>query len=203
MSNSFQVEWEKPELESVASLAENLVIHLRGCDDTLLRKVLQTVYCDFCRRSCALTTKRRIEISEPTTEIPVSPCLRDTSVDVVKEVRIDRRLLVEGEHYRLFDGFVVFPTVYDRCVVEIVTVEIPNPFSEHAPRWFLKKYGEALSSGALAKMMSMAGKSWSDPERAKVELINYENFLTTARLQYYCGGDGSNGAVRGDGGELL
>lgn len=60
--SAFETEWEKPEFDSVPSLAENAVWRLPGCDDTVLRKTLQEVYRDFCKRGAALRTWRKIEL---------------------------------------------------------------------------------------------------------------------------------------------
>ncbi len=58
----FETEWERPEFDSVPSLAENMVYLLRDCDDILVRKMLQASYRDFCKRSAALRTWRRMEM---------------------------------------------------------------------------------------------------------------------------------------------
>ena len=55
----FTTEWERPEFDSVPSLAEDMVYLLPGCDAVLIRKMLQSAYRDFCRRSAALRTWRR------------------------------------------------------------------------------------------------------------------------------------------------
>ena len=58
----FETEWERPEFDSVPSLAQNMVYLLRDCDDVLVRKTLQATYRDFCKRSAALRTWRRVEL---------------------------------------------------------------------------------------------------------------------------------------------
>lgn len=60
MANSFQTEWEAPELESLASLAVNIVIRLKGCDDTLIRKTLQEVAREFVADTQCLTTRQPV-----------------------------------------------------------------------------------------------------------------------------------------------
>lgn len=63
--SAFETEWEKPEFDSVPSLAENAVYLLPECNDVILRKTLQEVYRDFCKRSAALRTWRRVVLPRP------------------------------------------------------------------------------------------------------------------------------------------
>ena len=41
MSNSFETEHEAPEYATIATLAQNVVIHVQGCTDIEVRKALQ------------------------------------------------------------------------------------------------------------------------------------------------------------------
>jgi len=61
----FTTEWERPEFDSVPSLAEDMVYLLPGCDSVLIRKTLQATYRDFCSRSAALRTWRRVALPHP------------------------------------------------------------------------------------------------------------------------------------------
>ena len=64
MVNSFQTEWPAPELESLASLAENIVYRLPGCDNTLVRKTLQEVAREFVADTQCLTSRQRLELCD-------------------------------------------------------------------------------------------------------------------------------------------
>lgn len=81
----FTTEWEMPELDSVPSLAENMVYLLPGCDSVLIRKTLQATYRDFCRRSAALRTWRRIQVVKGLFRYPVAPMLSG-EIDCVTQV---------------------------------------------------------------------------------------------------------------------
>lgn len=81
----FTTEWERPEFDSVPSLAEDMVYLLPGCDAVLIRKMLQSAYRDFCRRSAALRTWRRVEAEPHVRMVPVAPVLSG-EIDCVTRV---------------------------------------------------------------------------------------------------------------------
>lgn len=58
----FEEEWERPEFESVPSLARQIIYRLPGIDDKTVRFALLDVYRDFCKRGAALRTWRKIEV---------------------------------------------------------------------------------------------------------------------------------------------
>jgi len=81
----FTTEWEMPEFDSVPTLAENMVYLLPGCDAVLIRKSLQWAYREFCRRSAALRTWRRIPVENGVTRYPIAPVLSG-EIDCVTRV---------------------------------------------------------------------------------------------------------------------
>lgn len=198
MANSFDEEREPAEVETVAQLAANVVWRLPGCDDEAVRRALQSAFADFCRGSCALTAVRRVEVGprDSVCELCVSPSREGRFVDCVKGVRKDSRDLVQGRDYSIRDGLVVFRHPFaGPCVLFVTTVEQPVDGSESAPSWFLKKYGRAIESGALARLMSMTGRAWSDPQQARMEAVSFNDHVTQAKLAYYNGGDMTNGSA--------
>lgn len=81
----FTTEWERPEFDSVPSLAEDMVYLLPGCDAVLIRKMLQSTYRDFCRRAAALRTWRRVDTEPHVRMVPVAPVLSG-EIDCVTRV---------------------------------------------------------------------------------------------------------------------
>lgn len=65
----------------------------------------------------------------------------------------------------------------------IVQEEMPSMNSEKAPRGFIELYGEAICSGVMARLCSMSGRSWSDPQIAAIERVNYENAKSEERMK--------------------
>lgn len=231
--NSFETEWERPEFDSVPSLAENLVYLFRDCDDILVRKTLQATYRDFCKRSAALRTWRKFLPEPGRAHYPIAPVLSseiDCVTNVCRTSHIPvchtplplRGWRVEGDPPVLYLGrsfeahdFVPSPNVayvqdranvgslpvegnpdrpphHDPFAVWVEAVEVPHLNEERAPKTFLRRYGDALVDGALARLFSMANRPWSDPEQARQLGVAYANALSEARLRGMNGGPSAN-----------
>lgn len=225
--NSFETEWERPEFDSVPMLAENAVYLLPGCDDTILRKTLQATYRDFCKRSAALRTWRRILPETGRAHYPIAPVLSG-EIDCVTNVVFahSRRPLrgwrVEGDppvlhlgHWFETHEFVPSPNVafvqdkvnvgslpvegkpgrpphHDPFALWVEAVEVPHLNEERAPKAFLRRHGDAIVDGALARLFSMSNRPWTDGEQARQHGIAYANALSEARLRSNAGGPAAN-----------
>lgn len=225
----FETEWERPEFDSVPTLAENAVYLLPGCDAVLLRKTLQATYRDFCRRSAALRTWRRIPLEVGETRYPVAPILSG-EVDCVTQVTwarshapvrkwrvvCDNPPVVELPRWfaRIDDGDSSTNVVWVQerenvgsvpvevepgqgpkplhSAILVEAVEIPHIGEERATKTFLRRYGDALVDGALARLFSMQGKAWTDGEQARQHAVAYENAVSAARISSMQGGPGMN-----------
>ena len=196
MANSFDTERDPLEIETVAQLANHIVWRVPCCTDEAVRRALQSAFADFCRGSCALTATRVVVVGERERicELCVQPSRAGRFVDCVKSVSKDGRDLVQGRDYSICNGKIAFRHPYKGGRFAVTTVEQPVDGSEDAPGWFLIKYGAAIESGALARLMSMTGKPWSDPSQAKIEATTFNDYITQARLSYYNGGDMTNGS---------
>lgn len=224
MSNSFETEQEKPEFENIANLAEDIVIRLPGCTDTMIRKTIQATYREFARQSCVFRTTRRCPVVGH--ECTIGPTLPDMYVDSVAEVRLGMRKLAPGYEYNVIgnsrivllgmpnfdmgEGDEGLKFLVDAADLKpefkkfgiphlhIICVEVPKSGSETAPSWFIEKFSEAIVSGTLYKLMSMSGKAWTDPAQAAVEKVTYDNFMNEARVNYVNGSQfGTSDAGRG------
>ena len=207
MANSFETELEAPEYETLASLAQNLVYRLPGCDDTTIRLTLREVYLDFCRRSCCLRVRRLFPAS-PNGRYPVFAS-RGGTVRNVTEVCLRGRLLREGRDWRMDGNGAVFvdprlvrandepPRCGRKCEpVEIAWIEVPALGSEEVPRGFIGRYGEAMCAGVMARLLGIANKAWSDPQMAAVEGSRYEAMVNEERQKLYSpSGSGAMGDV--------
>lgn len=196
----FETEWERPELDTVPSLAENAVWRIPACDDRVLRKLLQESYRDFCRRSAAMRTWRRVELEAGNAHYPVFPVLSG-KIDCVTQVTTSghvplqqgRRWTVIGDPPVLFLSWLAdAEAVSDGDFVIVETVEIPHIGEERAPKAFLGRHGDAIIDGALARMFSMGGRPWTDAEQARQHAIAYENAVSGARMSSMRGGPAAN-----------
>ena len=187
MANSFETELERPECETLASLAQNLVYRLPGCDDNTIRLALREVYADFCRRSCCLRVRRHFPVERD--GVYMLPVAFGGTVRNVTEVLLRGRPLREGHEWQANDRAVfvdsrVTCTELDPClhgdrharpdIVEIAWIELPAFGSEKISRDVLARHGEALCSGVLARLLAQTQKPWSDPQLAPVEATRYE-----------------------------
>lgn len=198
MGSSFNEEIEIPEFENLASVAENLVFRLPGCDDVMVRKTIASVYRDFCKRTCVLKERRRIDLSRDQCCYPLCPRAEGFVVDCVIGVTFENGRELHAGEYSLLDGRISFskrilPTCRDRMSVEVEFVVIPALGSERIPRGFMNRYGDAVASGVLMRLMSMTGRPWSDPAQAALEARAYENALTECRMRHSAGGQMTSG----------
>ena len=226
MANSFQTEWETPELESLATLAENLVYRLPECDDTIVRKTLQEVAREFVADTQCLTSRQRLALGEGGMCYPV-PCFGGKVAEVREVWKFNRRLRKGvdwnwpvGSGLRIAphllpsvgaDGAVPTPEPVDarryaprtnvvgssspdvRCDIGqffAVVVEHLPLFFERLPKEFLNMHGDAICSGVLARLFSMTGKRWTDPQQAVQELTRYDNAKSELRMRREIPADG-------------
>lgn len=199
MANFFETDWEEPELDTLASLAQHLVYRLPECDDTVVRLTLREVYRDFCRRSCCLRVRRRFEWM-PHGEYFVAPMFGG-EVMRITEVCDGRHRLREGRDYTASGNRVKL----NRCLwhvhahrvcpplrLTIAWTEMPSLSSEKIPKWLLKKHGDTMCSGALARLLAMTNRAWSDPQMAAVESNRYEAAVNEECMGLYAVGDSGN-----------
>lgn len=203
MADSFGKEREAIELETLSSLAANLVYRLPGCPDMVVRKTLEDVYRDFCRRSCCLRGRWRFDLKEGERRYPLFSDIAGV-IDSVTSVRSGRFVLSEPYDYRADLRGIPEIVMSERTVpsegrprfghCEAEFVVVPRIGSENAPKWLLDRYGDSMVSGVLARLMSMSGKPWTDTAQAPAEGMRYENGIGEARMEYHSG----NGASRFD-----
>ena len=224
----FTTEWERPEFDFVPTLAENMAFLLPGCDAVLVRKTLQWSYREFCRRSAAMRTWRRIPVENGVTRYPIAPVMFG-EVDCVTQVRWgcpNARSDIGG--WRVFGDPPVLELSWNRVRHDIrvgpqdvewvqdkmnvgslpvkgerlhwnpewsmwvEAVEIPHIGEERAPKAFLRRYGDAIADGALARLFSMQGKPWTDAEQFRQHAVAYENAVSEAKDRTVRGGPAAN-----------
>ena len=72
---------------------------------------------------------------------------------------------------------------------------MPNSGSERIPRWFVRKYGDAICAGALVRLYSMSEKRWTDIAQARIELCRWEGYVAGARIGSVGGSPFGNGHI--------
>jgi len=200
MSNSFHEERETPEYGNLAAIADDIMIRLPGCTDEMVRRSIASVYRDFCKRSCCIKTRRTLVFAAGERKKSISPKTGDCIVDCVVSVRMSGHELSAENMWR-FDNFSIVledrmvPVDGSVVVLDVECVEIPRLGSEIAPSWLIQRFGDAIASGVLARLMAMTGKAWSDAQQAAIEMRAYENALTETRSRSMDGGNLSAGKL--------
>lgn len=221
MGSPFQEEFQAPVMESVASLAENVVFRVPGCSDLMVRKTLQSVYQDFARLACCFVAWQKVVQEADEGDYHVRAMFSGMYVSAISDVKLDGRSLKRDKEYEVFNvgnapsirlrGFLEGPCVRDhrfdprfarhdlKPTLAVRTIEQPNYNTEKAPRWFLERYGEALVAGTLAKLFGMTNRPWSDEAQMRAEQVRYENFATTARMNSFSADGSQFGNASADG----
>ena len=201
MSSPYQDEWESPEYDNLASIAENLVYRLPGCSEVMIRKTISSVYRDFCKRTCVLRTKRRIELEHGRNAYPLVARIEDCVVDCITEVEIGGCIIEHLDGWENPSGDIIclhnrlLPPEGETWFLDVTCIEIPRLSSEKAPSLFIQRYGDAIQDGVLWELMSMMNRPWSDQQQAFRFSRAYENALTEHRTRYYGGGNLSCGKL--------
>ena len=86
------------------------------------------------------------------------------------------------------DGFMLspIPTTTDGQLYLTVALQ-PSMDSDGAPDWLLNKYAEALADGALARLMVMSDKPWTDIDGGAYRRIRFDVAIAKARASAACG----------------
>ena len=205
MSEFFNREHEPFEAANISQLAERVVYRVNGCDNMTVLLVLRATFADFARLSCCFTTIRDVELEAGEREYPVAQMIPGMFVDSVSGVMLRGRRLETPRHYIVSTGrvpvVVLAPELVPDSVdannpisISIRAVERPKMNSEIAPAWFIQKYGDAIVSGALAKLFAMSNRPWSDPVQAQIELVAWQNALSSARIDSFREDASQNGS---------
>lgn len=189
----YETDWEKPEFSRVPDLAENMEYLLPGIDPVTVRKTLQWAYHDFCSRSAALKTWRKMPIEMGCVAYPVCPLVMG-GIDCVTAVWRGGVPLPAGAWRAVgtMPPTVMLRTPFADVVRDsadepeflwIEAVEVPDIGEENAPAPFLARYGQALVDGALARLMLPQGRAWSNPEEGRMRAADYERAVCEARTR--------------------
>lgn len=187
--------------DGLKTLMGNLVYRLTGCGELMIRKTLQAVYRDFCEQSRALTQVIEQPLVSGQNDYRVNPAYNSV-VDAVVMVAIGRRVLAKSE-YTIQDGSPLIITLPDgvaeaelrddpAALLGQYAILIPKMESEDCPYWFYQRYGTALVSGVLYRLMSMLNKPWSDAQQAVIERTDYVNAITKSVAASFTGSAASD-----------
>lgn len=197
-NNALTADAQALEITGLQTLAEDCVYMLPGCGDLMLRKTLQAVFREFCRRTGTL---KATDTGTVTYEDPALPLCRDNgemlvfiSAKLGDEVRSPEDCTLSHDCGCLSVTFDLPEDEDDNDgnpvehAAEATYSYVPRLGSESAPRWFLNKYGDALVAGTLFRLLSMPNQPWSDAATGQLKGIEYQNALNNAVIDRLTGG---------------
>ena len=180
------IEFEPLEMDNIGSLGSLVLPQLPRCDDLLVRQQLGASLREFCRESDACTMETVAAVSPCRdgrgSQFPFPATPHGMVVGHILEVRSD----ADGEpvyfevrrnpypHVRVSDYLGV-----DGRVRVLFSV-CPKAGGEECPAWFKERYAEAIVAGAMNKLLGMANRPWSDPQRAAQYGATYADAIAEA-----------------------
>lgn len=163
------IEMKPVATDNLGPLAKLILPELRGCDDLMVRMQLGAALREFCRETnaCVVTMPAQV-ISNQSGEcfiyVPAAP-------DGMVIGTISNVTNLDGTPILWRNGIScqrmkVYIEICSHSAVEVTYSVYPKAGGEACPEWFVERYAEAITAGAMYKLLSMTGKAWSDPNRA-------------------------------------
>ncbi|GMW01456.1 MAG: hypothetical protein AMXMBFR84_25930 [Candidatus Hydrogenedentota bacterium] len=181
---NYHVPWSKraPNTGNLYDVLPLILSHA-GADDAIVKQVLRRTARDFCVKTGiwqedldAIPTEEGEDEYELATDYDAT-ILRVNQV-TVDGLRVNYRVNNEATLLTLCAE----AGVDDLDIVPSVVFE-PNVSCTVYPSWFITKYGDGLADGALADLLSMPGKPWSNPGEANKRLLGYREAMVKAKRQ--------------------
>jgi hypothetical protein len=175
------MEVEPVATNNLGSLAKLILPELPGCDDFMVRMKLGAALREFCRETNACVVEMPAKkFNDPHTfyDLALVPPPPDGMVigsvlSVCDSDGHDVPFSIVGNKI-LFDSYSTSDTIKVKFSV------YPKAGGEACPEWFVERYAEAITAGAMQKLLSMTGKAWSDPNRAVQYGAEYSDAISEA-----------------------
>ncbi len=81
--------------------------------------------------------------------------------------------------------------------IEVSVILVPFYEAIEFPEWFIERYAEALTAGAIAKLAASAGKPYTDPETSAINRQTYRGERTRAKNDHRMNYTDYSNTVRG------
>lgn len=85
------------------------------------------------------------------------------------------------------DSFTIQPTPADGLPVIVTAWLKPSDAAEGVPNHVGDNYAEALGAGALARILAMAGKEWSNPAAVAMKRAQFDRAIGAAKIAAWRG----------------
>ena len=195
---------------TIRNLMENLIYRLPGCTELMIRKELQHTLIEFCEITGVLEIDIPICYQEGVSVYPLN-APSDFTITQINSFRtnwekdsfdyLDFTTRQELGNYfisfnRLPNNDDILKNPHLKYIVRCVCVPTIN--CEDVPESFLQRFGTAIVSGTMARLMSMQGKAWSDVSQAAIKNIEYQNALNDACITKATQGKKQNTFAKGN-----
>lgn len=177
------IEVEPVAIDNLGPLAKLILPELLGCDDLVVRMKLGAALREFCRETnaCVITMPAKIISNQHGYDyIPVPPAPEGMIVGTILSIKNFNGTLVEWGEGDMSRGMIIIGRGARGDVVNVTYSVYPKAGGEACPEWFVERYAEAITAGAMHKLLSMTNKPWSDPNRAVLYGSEYADFISEA-----------------------
>lgn len=176
------IEVESVETDNIGSLASLVLAELPECNDLLVRQQLGYALREFCRETdaCVLTAPVKFEAHPRewgySAPLPAAP----QGMVVGTVIEVEECGYPRGFEIRHDPDRIHISDFYGSSQSQVRFSVYPKAGGEECPKWFKERYAEAIVAGAMHHLLSMSGRSWSDPQRAAEYGAKYINAIAEA-----------------------
>lgn len=171
-----------------------MLIELPGCPQPLIKQALLGAADEFCRRTYAWS-----EVQEP---IALQPDVRDYELDAptggrvcavlgasvggrmlqpIQPTLISDRAPPVGFNLAIDRGLLsLYPTPSQAETMVVRAAYAPTESATTLPDFLGWDYRDAMTGGAKANLMAMAGKPWSQPDHVAFQRQKFDDAVATA-----------------------
>lgn len=170
------------DVENIGSFANLILSEVPVCNDLIIREKLASTLREFCRETDACTVRQDLFVHGNQHVFQVTCVPMDMVIGNVLDLTYD------GRHVSFRTDTGNMTVIADERAAHgvhvVITVSVvPAVGGEKCPKWFKRRYAEAICSGTLYHLLSMTKKPWSDPNRSVQYAMNYRNAIAEASYQ--------------------
>jgi hypothetical protein len=177
------MEVEPVATDNLGPLAKLILPELPGCDDLMVRMKLGAALREFCRETnaCVVTMPAKVIRNDKGYDyIYAPPAPEGMVIGSLLSVKNFDGTLVEWGDGDINRGMIVIGRGARDEFVNVSYSVYPKAGGEACPERFVERYAEAITSGAMHKLLSMTNKPWSDPNRAAQYGAEYADAISEA-----------------------
>lgn len=173
------IEVEPVKTDTLGPLAALILSELPGCDDLTIRMKLGAALREFCRETNACAYAIPAVVLKGGI-VPIPPAPFGMLVGTVLDVIDSRGYRVKFDVTDSLMQSIVLRGASEGDKVLVKLSAYPKAGGESCPEWFVERYAEVITAGAMNKLLSMTNRPWSDPQRAMAYGAEYSDAISEA-----------------------